>query len=62
MLWSLHEIGPLCWALLLAEIPNRQVIPDQVASYMLFTVSGPNYPLLEKLTAAQHVKKFVEGS
>jgi hypothetical protein len=29
---------------------------------MLITASGPNYLLLVKLTAAQHVKKFVEGS
>lgn len=58
----MHESFPLCWALLLAKIPNRQAILDKVASHMLITVSGPNYPLLEKLTAAHHVKKFVEGS
>jgi hypothetical protein len=29
---------------------------------MMITVSRPNYLLLGKLKAAQHVKKFVEGS
>ena len=56
-----HKIV-LCFDCKLYMIPNKQVILDQAASHVLITISGPNDLLLEKLTAAQHVKKFVEGS